>query len=148
MNPIKKEYKISLGLTDEEIADLKKGQPVSFIFTDENFPKINVAIEHKEDDLPLTDYMNLSLDNAQQQVQYIDMNYKTEAITFRVPQNGGDQYRLYECVDQIADLIDLYFGTAIEDTTNIHRLVDEELVVAMRRQARENELENINGGSK
>ena len=24
MNPIKKEYKISLGLTDEEIADLKK----------------------------------------------------------------------------------------------------------------------------
>jgi hypothetical protein len=50
--------------------------------------------------------------------------------------------------DQIADLIDLYFGTAIEDTTNIHRLVDEELVVAMRRQARENELENINGGSK
>ena len=64
MNPIKKEYKISLGLTDEEIADLKKGQPVSFIFTDENFPKINVAIEHKEDDLPLNDYMNLSLDNA------------------------------------------------------------------------------------
>ncbi len=64
MNPIKKKYNISLGLTDEEIADLKKGQPVSFIFTDENFPKINVAIEHKEDDLPLNDYMNLSLDNA------------------------------------------------------------------------------------
>ena len=74
--------------------------------------------------------------------------YKTEAITFRVPQNGGDQYRLYECVDQIADLIDMYFGTAIEDTTNIHRLVDEELVVAMRRQAKENELDQINGGSK
>ena len=55
---------------------------------------------------------------------------------------------MYECVDQIADLIDMYFHTAIEDTTNIHRLVDEELVVAMRRQARENELENINGGSK
>jgi len=76
------------------------------------------------------------------------MNYITQKISFNVPTNGGDQYRLYECVDQIADLIDLYFGTAIEDTTNIHRLVDEELVVAMRRQARENELENINGGSK
>ena len=62
-----KEYSISLGLTDEEISDLKKGQPVSFIFTDKNFPKINVAIEHKEDDLPLSDYMNLSVDNLQKQ---------------------------------------------------------------------------------
>ena len=63
-----KEYSISLGLTDEEIADLKEGQPVSFIFTDKNFPKIKVSLEHKEDDLPLSDYMNLSVDNAQEQV--------------------------------------------------------------------------------
>ena len=63
-----KEYNISLGLTDEEIADLKKGQPVSFIFTDKNFPKIKVSLEHKEDDLPLSDYMNLSVDNTQKQV--------------------------------------------------------------------------------
>jgi hypothetical protein len=76
------------------------------------------------------------------------MNYITQKISFNVPQNGGDQYRLYECVDQIADLIDMYFGTAIDDTTNIHRLVDEELVVAMRRQAEQNYLDNINGGSK
>ena len=64
MNPIKKAYSISLGLTDEEISDLKKGQPVSFIFNDENFPKINVAIKHKEDDLPLDDYMKLSVDTS------------------------------------------------------------------------------------
>ena len=76
------------------------------------------------------------------------MNYKTQKVTFEIALNGGDKYRFYECVDQIADLIDMYFGTAIEDTTNIHRLVDEELVVAMRGQARANELENINGGSK
>ena len=63
-----KEYSISLGLTDEEISDLKKGQPVSFIFTDKNFPKIKVSLEHKEDDLPLSDYMNLSVDNTQEQV--------------------------------------------------------------------------------
>jgi len=63
-----KEYNISLGLTDEEISDLKEGQPVSFIFTDEDFPKINVTIEHKEDDLPLDDYMKLSVDNTQEQV--------------------------------------------------------------------------------
>ena len=63
-----KEYSISLGLTDEEISDLKNGQPVSFIFTDKNFPKIKVSLEHKEDDLPLSDYMNLSLDKSSEQV--------------------------------------------------------------------------------
>ena len=63
-----KEYSISLGLTDEEISDLKDGQPVSFIFTDKNFPKIKVSLEHKEDDLPLSDYMNLSLDKSSEQV--------------------------------------------------------------------------------
>ncbi len=63
-----KEYSISLGLTDEEISELKEGQPVSFIFTDKNFPKINVAIEHKEDDLPLDDYMKLSVDKSSEQV--------------------------------------------------------------------------------
>ncbi len=63
-----KEYSISLGLTDEEISELKEGQPVSFIFTDKNFPKINVVIEHKEDDLPLDDYMKLSVDKSSEQV--------------------------------------------------------------------------------
>lgn len=68
MNPIKKEYSISLGVTDQEISDLKKGQPVSFIFTDKNFPKINVAIQHKEEDLPLSDYMNLSLNEENEEL--------------------------------------------------------------------------------
>ena len=63
-----KDYSISLGSTDEEISDLKEGQPVSFIFTDKNFPKIKVSLEHKEDDLPLSDYMNLSLDKSSEQV--------------------------------------------------------------------------------
>ena len=74
--------------------------------------------------------------------------YKTEAITFRVPQNGGDQYRLYECVDQIADLIDMYFKTAIEDTTNIHNLIEEEIKASKLREVEHNRLEDINGGSK
>ncbi len=59
---------MTLGITDEEISNLKNGEPISFIFSDKDFPKINVAIEHKEDDLPLDDYMNLSVDNAQEQV--------------------------------------------------------------------------------
>ena len=78
----------------------------------------------------------------------IDMNYITEEIKFRVPQNGGDQYRLYECVDQVADLIDMYFGTAIEDTTNIHNLIEEEIKASKLREVEHNRLENINGGIK
>ena len=76
------------------------------------------------------------------------MNYITEQIKFQVPQNGGDQYRLYSCVDPIADLIDLYFGTAIEDTTNIHNLVEEEIKASKFREVEYNRLENINGSSK
>lgn len=76
------------------------------------------------------------------------MNYKTEAITFRVPQNGGFQYRMYECADQIADLLDMYFDTQIEDMSRITDLIDEEIKVAQDKQAKENYLENINGGSK
>ena len=61
-----KEYSISLGLTDEGFNSLHEA---SFVFfTDKNFPKINVAIEHKEDDLPLSDYMNLSVDTSSKQV--------------------------------------------------------------------------------
>ena len=76
------------------------------------------------------------------------MNYITKAITFRVPQNGGFQYRMYECADQIADLLDLYFGTQIEDISRITDLIDDEIKVAQDKQAKENYLENINGGSK
>ena len=76
------------------------------------------------------------------------MNYTTQKISFNVPTNGGDQYRMYECADQIADLLDLYYGTQIEDISRITDLIDDEIKVAQDKQARENELENINGGSK
>jgi hypothetical protein len=76
------------------------------------------------------------------------MNYITEEISFNVPQNGGDNYRLYSCVDQIADLIDMYFKTAIEDTTNIHNLIEEEIKASKLREVEHNRLDNINGGSK
>lgn len=58
-----KEYSIKLGLTEEEIRLIKKGQPVQFIFPEnETRPRISVSLEHMEDDLPLDDYMNLSID--------------------------------------------------------------------------------------
>ena len=76
------------------------------------------------------------------------MDYITQKISFNVPQNGGFKYRFYECADQIADLLDLYFGTQIEDISRITDLIDDEIKVAQDRQAKENYLENINGGSK
>ena len=76
------------------------------------------------------------------------MKYITEEIKFKVPQNGGDNYRLYSCVDQVADLIDMYFGTAIEDTTSIHDLIQKEINSSKLREVEHNRLENINGGSK
>ena len=76
------------------------------------------------------------------------MNYITEEIKFKVPQNGGDNYRLHSCVDQVADLIDMYFKTAIEDTTNIHDLIQKEINSSKLREVEHNRLENINGGSK
>ncbi len=76
------------------------------------------------------------------------MDYITEKISFHVPQNGGDQYRLYSCVDQVADLIDMYFGTAIEDTTSIHDLIQKEITSSKLREVQFNNLEDINGSSK
>jgi hypothetical protein len=72
--------------------------------------------------------------------------YKTTELTFKVPLDGGDNYRMNECVEQIAQLIDQYFGTVIEDVTRINDLVDQEIVESWRRE-RDNQVE-INGGSK
>ena len=72
--------------------------------------------------------------------------YKTTEITFKIPLHGGDNYRMNECVEQIAQLIDQYFDTAIEDVTRINDLVDQEIVASWRGESF-NQVE-INGGSK
>ena len=73
---------------------------------------------------------------------------KTTELTFEIPLNGGYASRFNECVEQIAQLIDQYFDTDIEDVSRINDLLDREVVDAMRRQKKENELDQINGGSK
>ena len=55
---------------------------------------------------------------------------------------------MYECADQIADLLDMYFGTQIEDISRITDLIDDEIKIAQDKQAQYNRLEDINGGSK
>ena len=42
----------------------------------------------------------------------------------------------------------MYFGTAIEDTTNIHDLIQKEINSSKLREVQFNEIDNINGGSK
>ena len=70
------------------------------------------------------------------------------AITFKVPLDGGHNYKVNECAEQIAQLLDLYFDTSVEDMDRINKLIDEEVVASMRREVRMNELDDINGGSK
>ena len=72
---------------------------------------------------------------------------KTTEITFEVPLNGGENYRMNECVEQIAQLIDQYFGTQIEDVTRINDLVDQEISSSWKRERSFNQAE-ANGGSK
>jgi len=78
--------------------------------------------------------------------QTMKKEMKTTELTFEVPLDGSDNYRMNECVEQIAQLIDQYFGTQIEDVTRINDLVDQEIVASWRRE-RDNQVE-INGGSK
>ena len=58
------------------------------------------------------------------------------------------QYRLYECVIKLSRLIDMYFGMQIEDTTNIHNLIEQEIKTSKLREVEHNRLDNINGGSR
>jgi hypothetical protein len=60
-----KDYNITLGLTEQEIRCIKKGQPIKFVFPEnETRPRISVSVEEMEDDLPLGDYMKLSIDKS------------------------------------------------------------------------------------
>ena len=72
---------------------------------------------------------------------------KTTELTFEVPLDGGDNYRMNECVEQIAQLIDQYFGTEIEDVTRINDLVDQEIFSSWK-QERSFAQAEANGGSK
>ena len=71
---------------------------------------------------------------------------KTTKITFEVPLDGGDNYKKNECAEQIAQLLDQYFGTAIEDVARINDLIDQEISSSWKR-ALVDQIE-INGGSK
>ena len=67
--PIKKKYKMDLGLTHAEIITLLSGESVGFIFmNEEGLPDINVNIREVEEDAILSETMQLSVDYPNQSV--------------------------------------------------------------------------------
>ena len=53
-----------------------------------------------------------------------------------------------ELIEKIAKLLDKYLDTEIDDLTNIQEMVDLEKVEARLLQARQNNLNEVNGGSR
>lgn len=53
-----------------------------------------------------------------------------------------------ELTEKIANLLDEYLETEIEDLTNIIKLVDAEKKEAKLKQQMQNNLDEVNGGSK
>ena len=53
-----------------------------------------------------------------------------------------------QLIEQIATLLDKYLGTEIEDLTNIIKMVEAEKKEAKIRQQMQNNLDEVNGGSK
>ena len=53
-----------------------------------------------------------------------------------------------ELIEKIANLLDKYLETTIEDLTNINNLVELEKKEARLQQLLQNNLDEINGGSK
>lgn len=57
--------------------------------------------------------------------------------------------KFYNCTEEIANVIEKHYEEIyIEDMDRINTLLQEEINEAKRKQARENYLEDINGGSK
>ena len=55
----------------------------------------------------------------------------------------------YDCTEEIATTIENYYPEIyIEDMENINTLLQKEIDVAKLNQAKQNELEDINGGSR
>jgi plasmid maintenance system antidote protein VapI len=57
-------------------------------------------------------------------------------------------YEENQLIEQIATLLDKYLGTEIEDLTNIQKMVDVEKKESKIQQLVQNNLDEVNGGSK
>lgn len=62
--PMEKKYKMDLGITHEEIMILLSGEPLEYIFqNNEDLPNIRVQIKEVPDDSTLSETMRLRISN-------------------------------------------------------------------------------------
>ena len=62
---------------------------------------------------------------------------------------SGFNKQFYDCTEEIAIVIEKYYPEIyIEDMENINTLLQKEIDVAKLNQAKQNKLDDINGGSR
>jgi hypothetical protein len=52
------------------------------------------------------------------------------------------------CTEEIAQVLEAHFDLEIEDVSRINDLIEQEIKLGYKQQAKQNELDNINGGSR
>ena len=52
------------------------------------------------------------------------------------------------CTEEIAQVLEAHFDLEIEDVSRINNLIEQEIKLGYKQQAKQNELDNINGGSR
>ena len=52
------------------------------------------------------------------------------------------------CTEEIAQVLEAHFDLEIEDVSRINDLIEQEIKLGCEQQAKQNELDNINGGSR
>lgn len=70
-------------------------------------------------------------------------------IYMKTKEKKGEMETFYDCTEEIALVIERHYPEIyIEDMDRINILVQEELAEVNRKQARENLMDDINGGSR
>ena len=62
--------------------------------------------------------------------------------------NKSHNQALNDCTEEIAQVLEAHFDFNIEDVSRINQLIEQEIKFSYKQQAKQNELDNINGGSR
>lgn len=65
------------------------------------------------------------------------------------PRNNKSHTEVFnDCTEEIAQALEAHFDFNIEDVSRINDLIEQEIKFSYKQQAKQNELDNINGGSR
>lgn len=65
------------------------------------------------------------------------------------PRNNKSHTEAFnDCTEEIAQVLEAHFDLEIEDVSRINDLIEQEIKFSYKQQAKQNELDNINGGSR